>query len=166
MAVEIERKFLVIGDSWKAQAVKIVRIQQAYLSKEGKASVRVRIRDNATATITVKSKTAQLVRAEFEYRVPVADAEAMLALRQGNIIDKARHIVPFQGYTWEIDVFQGSLAGLVLAEVELPNTHASPMLPGWVGREVTGDPRYSNMTLALPQRGPSAAGVGGYSQSA
>lgn len=153
MGIEIERKFLVAGDGWRPQVVSSKRIRQAYLSTGGAAAVRVRIVDERRARLTIKSSgksgSPALSRAEFEYSVPVEDALAMLDLRAGQIVEKTRHLVPAgNGRTWEVDVFGGAHEGLVIAEIELEAPDEPVALPDWVGREVTGDPRYGNVALA------------------
>lgn len=146
--LEIERKFLVRDSSWRAAVTEATRIRQAYLRTDGEATVRVRVRDGRPATLTVKSQAAGLTRLEFEYEIPVSDAEAMLPLRQGEIIEKVRHMVPVAGLAWEVDVFAGALAGLVIAEVELTSPTQAVTLPPWVGEEVTGQLAYYNSALA------------------
>ena len=145
---EIERKFLVANDGWKAGVTEVTRIRQAYLRTDADATVRVRIREGRRATLTVKSQAAGITRLELEYEIPEADAEAMFALRQGVIIEKRRHLVPAGDVTWEVDVFEGAHAGLVIAEVELSSPTQEIALPDWVGREVTGEPAYYNSALA------------------
>src|ERR1700743_383027 len=115
MAFEIERKFLVVGDAWQHSISDESYIRQAYLTGHDKASIRVRIRDNRTATLTIKSRGADLKRLEFEYAIPVLEAEAMLPLRRGAVIEKRRALVPVQGHVWEVDTFFGDNVGLVLA---------------------------------------------------
>jgi adenylate cyclase len=165
MSFEIERKFLVVGDGWRAQIRDSVPLRQAYLTYDGKASIRVRIRDNGGAALTIKSRGAERRRLELEYPVPVLEAEALIALRRGSVIEKVRHLVPYAGATWEVDVFAGENAGLVIAEIELRDEHEVVSLPPWVGLEVTGQPQYYNSSLAqrpyrswAEQRG-SAAGA-------
>ena len=153
MTVEIERKFLVAGDGWRDQATGARRLRQAYLVKDGPASVRIRVVDEDSARLTVKGTASTdgpaLSRAEFEYPVPLEDALAMLELRAGRIVEKTRYLVPAgSGRTWEVDVFTGTLEGLVIAEIELDKADEAVALPEWIGREVTGDPRYGNMALA------------------
>jgi adenylate cyclase len=148
MSFEIERKFLVASDGWRAQVKDSVALRQAYLTYDGKASIRVRIRDNGGATLTIKSRGAERRRLELEYPVPVLEAEALIALRRGSVIEKVRHLVPHAGATWEVDVFAGENAGLVIAEVELRDEHEVVELPPWVGLEVTGQPQYYNSSLA------------------
>lgn len=145
---EIERKFLVRDAGWKAGVTEVTRIRQIYLRADGDATVRVRVRDRRPSTLTVKSQAAGLTRLEFEYEIPLAHAEAMFALRQGAIIEKVRHLVPVDGVAWEVDVFEGAHAGLVIAEVELRSPTQEVALPRWVGAEVTGNPAYYNNALA------------------
>ncbi|HZT49812.1 MAG TPA: CYTH domain-containing protein [Hyphomicrobiaceae bacterium] len=148
MSFEIERKFLVAGDGWRAQVKDRIALRQAYLTFDGKASIRVRIRDNDGATLTIKSRGAERRRLELEYPVPVLEAEALIALRRGSVIEKVRHLVPHAGATWEVDVFDGENSGLVIAEIELRDEHQIVELPPWVGPEVTGQPQYYNSSLA------------------
>jgi adenylate cyclase len=126
MGFEIERKFLVSGDAWKKLVTDRTRIRQGYLTSDAKASIRVRIREGCDATLTVKSRGAELRRLELEYKVPTLEAEAMLALRTGAAIEKVRHLVPWKGLTWEIDVFEGENDGLTIAEVELLDERLAP----------------------------------------
>lgn len=148
MAFEIERKFLVIDDAWQQSVRAESYIRQAYLTDHDKASIRVRIRDDQIATLTIKSRGADLKRLEFEYEIPVLDAEAMLPLRHGAIIEKRRAIVPVQGHVWEVDTFFGANVGLVLAEIELDAAGETFVRPQWVGAEVTSQASYYNSALA------------------
>jgi adenylate cyclase len=148
MGVEIERKFLVADGGWQKLATKTTRIRQAYLAGDGKASIRVRVTDDGSATLTIKSRGAELRRLELEYPIPPADAEAMIGLRHGAVVEKVRHIVPCAGTTWEVDVFAGENAGLIVAEVELHHEDCRLELPPWVGAEVTGHDEYYNSSLA------------------
>ena len=148
MTAEIERKFLVSGAGWTALAGLPAAIRQAYLAQTDRVSVRVRIKGNDSAFLTVKSAEAGMSRLEVETRIEVAEAEELLALRQGALIEKQRYPVPFGGLVWEVDVFAGENAGLVIAEVELPSTDHPVELPDWVGAEVTDDVRYYNASLA------------------
>lgn len=149
MAFEIERKFLVTSDAWQAGVESLSRIRQAYLTNQDRASVRVRIRDNLSATLTIKSRGAGLRRLEFEYDIPVIEAEAMLPLRHGAVVDKTRARVPFEGHVWEVDTFLGDNLGLVVAEIELPTEDHVFTRPSWVGAEVTHQASYYNSALAL-----------------
>jgi len=147
MGVEIERKFLVKDGGWRNRATERSHIRQAYLALGGKATIRVRIKDDKAAMLTIKSRAAKLRRMELEYPIPVADAQALIGLRRGAVIEKVRHIVPYAGATWEVDVFAGENAGLTVAEVELPHEDYCLELPPWIGREVTGRAEYYNSSL-------------------
>lgn len=150
MAVEIERKFLV-RENWKPKGAG-VRIAQGYLSREPMRTVRVRVKGKK-GYLTVKGKNEGIRRAEFEYEVPLADAEAMLALCAPPIIEKRRYIERIEGFRWEIDVFAGENEGLCVAEIELSDENVDFPLPPWAGEEVSGDARYYNSQLArVPYR--------------
>lgn len=149
MAFEIERKFLVRSDGWRGVVRAQIAIRQAYLATEGNASVRVRIRDNLEATLSVKSRSTTLRRLELEYPVPVIEAEAMIGLRHGAVIEKVRHLVPHGDLTFEVDVFAGENEGLVIAEIELRDELQQFALPDWIGAEVTAQPDYYNGALVL-----------------
>jgi adenylate cyclase len=158
---EIERKFLVADDGWRAHAGAGRRLKQAYLAETDRAVFRTRIADGAAATLTIKSAEAGLSRQEFEYDLPVEDAEALVKLRQGSVLEKTRFDVPFGGRKWEIDVYGGDNEGLVVAEVEIESETADVELPPWIGREVTGEERYYASQLARhPYRAWAAAGQG------
>jgi adenylate cyclase len=148
MALEIERKFRVVGDSWRSQTVALHRIRQAYLAKTGRLSLRVRIRDDDRATLTIKTAAPGIERHEYEYPIPVADAEALIEQCEGAVIAKVRHLIPVGDLTWEIDEFEGDNAGLAVAEVELSHADQSFARPPWVGEEVTHDRRFYNADLA------------------
>lgn len=151
MGVEIERKFLVRELGFLA-GLEGIPYRQGYLSTEVDRTVRIR-RAGPHAYITIKGRSVGATRAEFEYEIPLADAEAMLALCIPPVIEKVRHRVGFAGLVWEVDVFGGVNDGLVVAEVELPSEETMVDLPPWVGDEVTGDPRYFNANLiAKPYR--------------
>lgn len=145
MGIEIERKYLVTGADWRTSDGQ--RICQGYLNRDKARTVRVRIA-GAQAFLTVKGLSTGATRAEFEYPIPLADAQALLALCDGPLIDKVRHRVDHAGLTWEVDEFFGDNAGLVVAEVELASEDQSIALPSWVGEEVTTDSRYVNASLA------------------
>jgi adenylate cyclase len=148
MALEIERKFRVSGDSWKPLVARTRRLRQAYLTKNGRLSVRVRIDGDETGTLTIKAARSGLERHEYEYAIPLADAEELMHQREGSVISKVRHIVPISGFNWEIDVFDGENAGLVVAEIELDRADRTFERPDWLGEEVTGDRRFYNADLA------------------
>ena len=149
MPVEIERRFLVSKDGWQGSVNRTKSVCQAYLSQNGCFTARVRIVDGETATLTIKSSRAGLSRLEFEYAIPIEDAEQLMLLGQGRIIEKRRHLVTVDGLVWEIDVFEGANAGLVLAEIELSSESQELKLPPWIGVEVTEDSRYYNSNLSL-----------------
>lgn len=144
---EIERKFLVADLSAAlSSAVSADEIAQGYLSARSEATVRVRLRGNR-GYLTVKSKNIGCERGEWEYEIPADDARQMLELSETAILRKTRYLVPFGGFTWEIDVFSNP-GGLVLAEVELPAADTPFPRPSWLGREVTSDPAYFNSAIA------------------
>lgn len=162
MGVEIERKFLVVSDAWRREAHGSLRIAQGYLANTARSSVRVRLAGEH-ATLSVKSMTRNLTRAEFEYPVPVADAEAMLAgLCEGPQLQKVRHLVAVGSHTFEVDEFEGANAGLVVAELELEAPDEPYPRPAWLGDEVTEEIRYYNFRLVeVPfQAWPAAAREG------
>jgi adenylate cyclase len=152
MGEEIERKFLVRSDLWRETADS-ARYRQGFLSTEPERTVRVRVA-GPRGSITVKGKNVGARRAEFEYEIPVADAERMLdTLCKRPLIEKVRYTVTVAPHTWEIDVFEGDNAGLVVAEIELGNENEAFDKPEWLGDEVTDDPRYFNSNLvANPYR--------------
>lgn len=147
MRVEIERKFLVAHDGWRALVTHRRSLKDGLVGQFARGKVRVR-RDGPHAWLTVKGAREGLARPEFEYEVPVLDAEAMLAsVCTGCIIEKTRHVVPHAGLSWEIDVFHGKLDGIVLAEVELSDADQVFERPDWLGIEVTEDLRFRQTTL-------------------
>jgi adenylate cyclase len=145
MGVEIERKFLVTDDRWKTGPG--VAFRQGYLNRDKERTVRVRIAGER-AFLTVKGKSVGATRSEFEYPIPEADAHALLKLCEGPLVEKTRHLVEHAGTTWEVDVFAGDNAGLVVAEVELQSEVQTFVRPPWLGAEVTHDARYFNSNLA------------------
>jgi len=173
MAVEIERKFLVLDDSYKHEAFAASHIQQGYICSKRGRTVRIRIRqrinmDNAAcsnsencsingceavadshAYITIKGPSLDggLSRYEFEQSIPLDDAEKLMTLCDEGVIDKTRWLVTSGDHTFEVDEFHGDNAGLVMAEVELHSVHESPDIPHFIGKEVTGDRRYYNSQL-------------------
>lgn len=145
MAQEIERKFLVTGDAWRTDDGTLVR--QAYLHNEKKSIVRVRTKGKS-AYLTIKGSTSGITRAEFEYEIPLDEANEMLdVLCQKPLIEKIRYEVKFDSFKWEIDEFLGENAGLVVAEIELEDEDQEFPKPDWIGREVTDDVRYLNANL-------------------
>ena len=149
MATEIERKYLVRGDAWRARAGRQLRYRQGYLANTRHCSVRVRVGGNA-AHLNIKSATVGVSRLEFEYPVPLEDAEIMLReLCHGSIIEKTRYFVRHLDQDWEVDVFEGDNAGLVVAEIEFEDEAQTVTLPDWAGEEVSHDVRYYNSNLAV-----------------
>ncbi|MCB0044868.1 MAG: CYTH domain-containing protein [Caldilineaceae bacterium] len=151
MGQEIERKFLVVSDEWRA--AQPVRYRQGYLCRKAQSTLRVRMTESATrrqAFFTVKGMMLGISRLEYEYEIPVDDAEAMLAvLCEGPLVEKDRRRVEYGGLVWEVDEFLGDNAGLILAEVELSAPDQAIELPPWVGSEVSHLPRYYNANLSV-----------------
>ena len=159
MGIEIERKFLVAGDAWRAAARAVVPMTQGYLNDQDamdeavhgnaaqRASVRVRIAGDQ-AFLNLNSRELGCSRQEFDYPIPVDDAQALMALCVGGTIDKRRHLVRHGTHLWEIDEFLGDNAGLVVAEIELESVDEPFERPDWLGAEVTGLARYYNLALA------------------
>lgn len=148
MPLEIERKFLVRSDDWRAARQSERYLKQFYLTMDGRCSVRVRIAPGKQAWLTVKSAVSGMTRSEFEYSIPIDDAEEMAALADGSVIEKTRHQLDHGGLEWVVDEFAGENQGLIVAEVELTSEDQCLDLPGWVGEEVTHDQRYFNASLA------------------
>ena len=153
MGIEIERKFLVTGDGWRNQAGHTEQLAQGYLIgaqalREGSARASVRVRcAGAQAWLNIKSATLGIERTEYEYPLPLADAQAMLASLCDGVLEKLRHHVHVEGTLFEVDEFLGENAGLVVAEVELPAVDAPFPRPAWLGREVSALARYYNVNL-------------------
>lgn len=145
MATEIERKFLVQGTPWTPGSG--TRYSQGYLNRDKERTVRVRIAAGK-AFLTIKGISRGACRVEFEYEIPLADAEQLLKLSDGPIIEKIRHVIVHEGATWEVDEFLGDNAGLVVAEIELKSEEQPFGRPLWLGAEVTHDLRYFNSSLA------------------
>jgi adenylate cyclase len=148
MAKEVERKFLVSGDGWRSLSDAAVSIRQFYLAAAADRSVRVRISDGSSAMLTLKFGSRRRERDEFEYPIPLDEAEELAEFAVGHVVEKVRHHVSHRGYLYEVDVFSGALAGLVIAELETPDDVPDGSLPGWLGREVTGEGAYYNASLA------------------
>ncbi len=147
MAVEIERKFLIKNELWRDAVECSTHYCQGYLVGAKKSSVRVRVAGDR-AWLNIKGATLGVVRAEYEYEIPVDEANEMLeSLCEKPLIEKVRYIVPHAGHVWEVDVFGGENEGLVVAEIELAEEHEAFELPEWAGNEVSGDPRYYNVCL-------------------
>ena len=148
MALEIERKFLVLDDSYKHEAFSNSHIRQGYICSERGRTVRIRIRDER-AYITIKGPSLDggLSRYEFEQEIPFEDAEKLMTLCEPGIVDKTRWLVKSGDHTFEVDEFHGDNDGLVMAEVELHDVSETPIMPHFIGEEVTGDRRYYNSQL-------------------
>lgn len=146
---EIERKFLVLSDDFKNEAVTQHRIVQGYLNSDPERTVRVRIKgDTGFITIKGKGNESGTTRMEWEKEIPVKDAEELLKLCEKGSIDKIRYEVPFGGHVYEVDTFFGENNGLIIAEIELKDEDESFKKPKWLGQEVTGDKRYYNAYLS------------------
>ena len=150
MNQEIERKYLVTSDCYKEMAVARYHIRQGYISREKTGTVRVRITDDK-AYLTIKGKPAvgHFARYEWEKEIDVKEAEELMKLCQGTIIDKTRWIVPAkeEELKWEVDEFHGKHDGLVVAEIELESEDQVVVLPAFIGKEVTDDPQYYNANM-------------------
>ncbi len=146
MGVEIERKFLLTGDAWRTLGEPVL-LRQGYLSSDPDRTVRVRIEGEA-GTMTIKGRSVGATRAEWEYPIPLLDANQLLdRLCQQPIIEKYRRRIAFAGNTWEVDEFLGANQGLVVAEIELASEEQPFDKPDWIGEEVTHDRRYFNSSL-------------------
>lgn len=147
MATEIERKFLVLDERWRRQAAAGIFMRQGYLSGGQQSSIRVRLQGEQ-AFLNIKSATLGVSRREYEYAIPIKDADELLDhFCDGPLIEKTRYEVEYAGHVWEVDVFAGDNAGLVVAEIELGSEDEAFEKPPWVGAEVSYDPRYYNVCL-------------------
>jgi CYTH domain-containing protein len=146
LAVEIERKFLIRAGSWREGAVGSDRLRDGLIARFGNGKVRVRIA-GSRACITVKGPRTGISRPEFEYDIPLADAERMLGLCDGPVIEKTRYAVPHLGRLWTVDVYHGLLSGIEIAEIELTHEDETFPLPSWAGEEVTFDRAYRQEAL-------------------
>jgi CYTH domain-containing protein len=145
---EIERKFLVVGDAWRTDALGVA-YRQGYLALDHGVSVRVRA-GGGHGFLTIKGPRRGITRDEFEYAIPAADASAMIdQLARGRVVEKTRYRIAIGDVVWEVDEFDGRNRGLVVAEVELRSEDQRFEPPSWIGEEVTEDPRYLNAQLAL-----------------
>lgn len=149
MATEIERKFLLKSDSWRSQVSKTILIRQGYFSTgvDGAASIRIRI-ESGTANLNIKSATLGITRQEFQYAIPLEDAQELLqTLCCSPLVEKNRHFIQQGKHLWEIDEFLGENSGLIVAEIELNDPDEQFEVPDWVGQEVSDDSRYYNASL-------------------
>lgn len=154
MAIETERKFLVKSDAWKTDDQGTPRAgtpyKQGYIISSKERTVRVRIA-GGKGIITIKGllPNGGLGRAEYEYEIPLTDAEELFeTICLPEKIEKTRYKIPFGAHVWEVDVFHGTNEGLIVAEVELQSEDEQPEIPDWAGEEVSHDPRYFNAKLA------------------
>jgi adenylate cyclase len=146
--VEIERKFLVANDEWRQLVVRSVRLRDGLIAAYKNRKVRVRIAGDHIATIAIKGSRVGIAQAEFEYEIPIAEAERMLStMCQDDTLEKERFFVEDGGATWHVDVYSGILQGVVIAEIELKHECQELILPRWIGKEVTGDSFYRKMNL-------------------
>jgi adenylate cyclase len=148
MALEIERKFLLRSDEWRKKVTSRSLLRQGYLGASTRSSIRARIAGDS-AWLNLKSKRSGLSRLEYEYPIPLSDADEILTqLCEGPLIEKYRHELPLGEHVWEIDEFLGDNAGLIVAEIELDDETETFERPIWLGEEVTHDVRYYNFNLA------------------
>jgi adenylate cyclase len=146
MALEIERKFLVVGDAWRSLATGTL-YRQGYVVLGAGKTVRVRVA-GSTGYLTIKGPSVNLARTEFEYEIPLDDAMTLLdTLCEQPLVEKTRYKIPYGGMVWEVDEFAGENQGLIVAEVELATADQAIALPPWVGADVSDDPRYFNVYL-------------------
>ena len=147
MPTEIERKFLLKDESWRDLVDKSINIIQGYLANTGRSSIRIRLSDDQ-ASLNIKGMTLGVTRSEYDYPIPVEEARSLLKeLCMEPLIEKTRHYLVHRGHTWEIDEFAGENAGLIVAEIELADPREEFAVPGWLGKEVSDDPRYYNVCL-------------------
>ncbi|MCU7853785.1 MAG: CYTH domain-containing protein [Candidatus Thiodiazotropha sp. (ex Monitilora ramsayi)] len=147
MGLEIERKFLVINEQWKSHVESESRLKQGYLATQSNATIRVRISEKQ-AMLNIKGATSGIRRSEYEYEIPLQDAQEILDnLTEDSIIDKVRYQVRCDDHIWDLDVFHGDNAGLIVAEIELSTEDENFRVPEWAGLEVSGDVKYYNASL-------------------
>lgn len=149
MHLEIERKFLVLNDDYKKEAMKTIKMVQGYLNSNPERAVRIRITDE-DAFLTIKGKSTQngLARLEWEQKIEVKDAHQLINLCEPFLIEKNRYIVHYEGFIFEVDEFLGDNKGIVIAEIELASEQQTFQKPSWLGKEVTGDANYYNASLS------------------
>lgn len=149
MPLEIERKFLLADDGWKNQVTRRIHIRDGLIASDNGNKARVRISDSG-ATITLKSRRCGPIRSEFEYSIPFSDAVEMLrSMCDGRVLEKVRHVIAHAGAVWYVDVYEGTLNGVVLAEIELQQPNKKIDLPSWIGKEVTADPSYRKINMLI-----------------
>ena len=149
MALEIERKFLVVSEAYKKAASSEKRIVQGFLNRDPERTVRVRVKgEQGYLTVKGKSNESGTSRFEWEQEISVNEAKELLALCEAGVIDKTRFEVPYGSHIFEVDEFYGDNEGLVVAEIELKEEHEAFKKPAWLGKEVTGDVAYYNASLS------------------
>ena len=152
MPMEIERKFLVVGDLWRQQVSRSEKMRDGLVATTDGRKVRVRLYDDR-ATITIKGARVGIGRDEFEYDISTADGLALLEDHcGGSVLDKTRHNIKFKGCDWTVDEYHGALSGTFLAEIELPSEDADFKRPTWIGEEVTGHQAYRKINLVKARR--------------
>jgi CYTH domain-containing protein len=145
--IEIERKFLVANDEWRWSAVRSVRIRDGLIARYKDRKVRVRIAGDI-ATVAIKGPRIGIARPEFEYEIPIVDAERVLStMCQDDTLEKQRFFIEDAGATWQVDVYEGILQGVIIAEIELKHESQELILPRWIGKEVTGDSFYKKINM-------------------
>jgi len=146
--VEIERKFLVTNGAWRQLAVRSVRLRDGLIAAYKDRKVRVRIAGDDIATVAIKGPRVGIAQTEFEYEIPIADAERMLStICRDDTLEKERFFVADTGGTWHVDVYSGILEGVVIAEIQLNHESQQLILPRWIGKEVTGDSFYKKINM-------------------
>ena len=146
--VAIERKFLVANDEWRQFTVGSVKLRDGLIAVYKDRKVRVRIAGNEVATVAIKGERIGIAQSEFEYEIPIADAETMLTtICRADTLEKERFFVENASGTWHVDVYSGILQGVVIAEIELKDESQELILPPWIGKEVTGDPSFKKITM-------------------
>ena len=149
MPTETEHKYLVKHERWKKiSPEKSIEIKQGYLLTDPEKTIRVRTK-NGKGFFTIKGKTNKSSRPEFEYEIPLEDAEELIRKFCSAVVEKTRHLVHFEGKLWEVDEFKGANRGLIVAEIELKDEDEKYALPEWVDKNVTEDPRYANSNLSV-----------------
>lgn len=152
MPVEIERKFLIANESWRQSVTHATRLRDGILAFYDGRKIRIRFYDDK-ATLTVKGPRKGLSRDEFEYEIPSSDGLILLEQHcKGEIVEKTRHHLLFDGSEWAIDEYHGLLDGIILAEIELPSEDAAPTLPDWIGKEVTGVEKYRKVNMVKARK--------------
>ena len=151
MGIEIERKFLLASERWRMLVQRCQHVRDGLIAASDDRKTRVRIM-SGRATLAVKTKRIEGRRHEFEYEIPLADAERMMECCGGNVLEKTRHYIAIGDLVWEIDEYTGLLQGVVLAEVELSAIDQQIDIPDWIGREVTAEPLYSKLNLLRARR--------------